>query len=400
MTDKEHATTAKPASWGKTRLRLFGQSHVGKVRLRLFGQSHVGKVREHNEDSFLIADLTTRRHLVPKVTERRGLGSNGYALSVCDGMGGAAAGEVASRLAVDTIYEQLTAHPPASSDTSKPSETAQVLLDAVQVAGERIYESASENRDHQGMGTTATVATVTPQRMYVAQVGDSRAYLLRGEALVQVSRDQSLVNQLIEDGHLTEEEAKHFEHNNVILQALGTSDTVEVDITHIDLKHLDRIMLCSDGLSSLLRHDEIRRIMLTHDDPRKACQLLIDEALAAGGYDNITVIIGCLEGSQLPTASPGEVPSYERLEHSSTSQRIAPAQLPALPTEELSSETANNAERLNEAVGQARHPTPLRPRRAPGTQAALQAKMSPALTGFIVLVVLLAVATVGFLLIP
>jgi protein phosphatase len=152
------------------------------------------------------------------------------------------------------------------------------------------------------MGTTATVAALMDPRLFVAQVGDSRAYVLRGDKLVQISRDQSLVNQLIEAGQLTEEEAETFEHNNIILQALGTAETVQVDLTYVDLCRGDLLLLCSDGLSGMIRADEIREVLINIRDPLEACRELTDRANRVGGHDNITVIIAVFDGPGLPAA--------------------------------------------------------------------------------------------------
>src|SRR6185369_17854355 len=123
------------------------------------------------------------------------------------------------------------------------------------------------DRSRRGMGTTVTAAALVDEILFFAQVGDSRGYVLRGDTLVQLTRDQSLVNQLIEAGQLTEEEAETFEHNNIILQALGTSDTVQVDLTFVDLRRGDTLLLCSDGLSGMVRFDEIREILASCGDP-------------------------------------------------------------------------------------------------------------------------------------
>jgi protein phosphatase len=211
-------------------------------------------------------------------------------------MGGAAAGEVASQLAVDIIYERLSdAEPPANHN-----DIARRLVRAVEEAGVRIFNEARADRTRRGMGTTATVAALVDARLFVAQVGDSRAYILRGDKLVQVSRDQSLVNQLIEAGQLTEEEAETFEHNNIILQALGTAETVQVDLTYVDLCRGDLLLLCSDGLSGMIRADEIREVLLNIRDPLEACRELTERANRVGGHDNITVIIAIFDGPGLP----------------------------------------------------------------------------------------------------
>jgi protein phosphatase len=267
-----------------------GESSSPGIRVRLFGRTDVGQIREHNEDNFLVADLT-----------------RGTVMGVCDGMGGAAAGEVASQLAVDIIYEKLAqGDPPANHD-----DLARRLVNAVEEAGGRIFSEARADRTRRGMGTTATIAALLDGRLFVAQVGDSRAYVLRGDKLVQVSRDQSLVNQLIEAGQLTEEEAETFEHNNIILQALGTAETVQVDLTFVDLRKGDTLLVCSDGLSGMVRADEMREVLLTHREPFDACKELVDRANRAGGHDNITVIVAVFEGS-LPPPGPQDVLAYQK----------------------------------------------------------------------------------------
>ncbi len=207
-----------------------------EIRLQVFGRTDVGQIREHNEDNFLVADLSRKSRSLLEPDRNQSVGPRGTLLGVCDGMGGAAAGEVASQLAVDIIYEKLVqGEPPTDRD-----DLARRLVQAVEDAGVRIFNEARADRTRRGMGTTATIAALLDDRLFVAQVGDSRAYLLRGQSLVQVTRDQSLVNQLIEAGQLTEEEAETFEHNNIILQALGTADTVQVDLTYVDFESRGR----------------------------------------------------------------------------------------------------------------------------------------------------------------
>src|SRR3954468_14778855 len=277
------------------------------LKVRVFGRTDVGQIREHNEDNFLVADLTRRTRSLMESDREPPVGDRGMLLGVCDGMGGAAAGEVASQLAVDIIYEKLVqGDPPAHHD-----DLARRLVQAVEEAGIRIFNEARADRTRRGMGTTATIAALLDARLFVAQVGDSRAYVLRGDKFVQVSRDQSLVNQLIEAGQLTEEEAETFEHNNIILQALGTAETVQVDLTYVDLRHGDTLLVCSDGLSGMVRADEMREVLLSHREPFDACKELVDRANRAGGHDNITVIVAVFEGAIQPPG-PQDVLAYQK----------------------------------------------------------------------------------------
>jgi serine/threonine protein phosphatase PrpC len=274
-----------------------------ELRLRLFGRTDVGQVREHNEDNFIVADLTRESRGLMEPDRVQLVGPRGTLLGVCDGMGGAAAGEVASQLAVDIIYQRM-----AIGDAPKDhDELAARLVHAIEAAGLRIFSEAKLDRSRRGMGTTATIAALLDDHLFLGQVGDSRAYILRGERLVQVTRDQSLVNQLIEAGQLTEEEAETFEHNNIILQALGTADTVQVDLTYVHLRLGDTLMLCSDGLSGMVRNDEIREVLRTIDDPLEACKSLTDRANQAGGHDNITVVVAKFEGPGVVDATPEDV---------------------------------------------------------------------------------------------
>jgi protein phosphatase len=274
-----------------------------EITVRLFGRTDVGQVREHNEDNFIVADLTKESRGLMESDRRQLVGDRGTLLGVCDGMGGAAAGEVASQLAVDIIYQRM-----AIGDAPKDhDELAARLVHAIEAAGLRIFSEAKLDRTRRGMGTTSTIAALMDDHLFLGQVGDSRAYILRGERLVQVTRDQSLVNQLIEAGQLTEEEAETFEHNNIILQALGTADTVQVDLTYVHLRRGDTLMLCSDGLSGMVRNDEIREVLRTVNDPLEACKSLTDRANQAGGHDNITVVVAKFDGPGLNDPSREDI---------------------------------------------------------------------------------------------
>ncbi len=273
-----------------------------RVDVRVFGRTDVGMVREHNEDNFLIADLTQRLRSVKPEIRSHTIGERGSLFAVCDGMGGAAAGEVASQMAVDTVHELLqTASAPASRDAF-----ARRISEAISEAGARIYLAAKTNRAQRGMGTTSTVAGVFDGTLFLGQVGDSRAYLVRGGRIKQLTRDQSLVAKLIEAGQLTEEEAENYEHGHIILQALGTSDTVDVDLSFLDLRQGDALLLCSDGLCGLVTSAQMLEVLTTLDEPMDCCKRLTDLANAAGGHDNITVIIARF-GGDIPLATEAEM---------------------------------------------------------------------------------------------
>jgi PPM family protein phosphatase len=284
----------------------------GEIRVRLFARTDVGQIREHNEDNFLVADLSRKTRGLLEANRTGVVGPNGSLFAVCDGMGGAAAGEIASQLAVDILYERMV----DQLDEGHPlqrDELARRLVRAIEAAGLRIFQEAKLDRTRRGMGTTVTAAALVDDHLFFAQVGDSRGYLMRQGQLVQLTRDQSLVNQLIEAGQLTEEEAETFEHNNIILQALGTADTVQVDLTFCELRKGDTLLLCSDGLSGMVRFDDIREVLRSTTEPIDACKLLTERANQAGGHDNITVIVVQFDGEGLkPIASDQEALKYRK----------------------------------------------------------------------------------------
>ena len=279
------------------------------IEVCVFGRTDVGLVREHNEDNFLIADLSTgNRSLLPEVRQHV-VGSRGSLFVVCDGMGGAAAGEVASLLAVDTIYERLQ----ESATPQTGIDLARTMVEAIEEAGRRIFAAARLDRTRRGMGTTVTGACLLDGTLYLAQVGDSRAYIVRGERIELVTRDQSLVNQLIEAGQLTEEEAEAFEHSNIILQALGTAAEVSVDVTHVPLRRGDILIVCSDGLSGAVSSEQMKDVVLTTPEPIDACKKLTEMANAAGGHDNITVIVSRFENEGLSPPQPEDIVVFRRV---------------------------------------------------------------------------------------
>jgi len=319
---------AGPAAWVSESgpLAPAGQAVWGtdsSLTVRYAGRSAVGLVREHNEDNFVIANLSAdpdstgavataaassadAEISTTSVARTAAVGEGGMLFAVCDGMGGAAAGEVASQMAVDVLQEAMRrGGAPRERDV-----LARRLVSAVEEAGRRIFESAQRERSRRGMGTTATAAVLIDKVLFLAEVGDSRAYLLRAGELKQVTKDQSLVNQLIEAGHLTEAEAEVFEHSNIILQALGTAETVQVDLTFVELRRGDRLMLCSDGLSGLVPADALRDVLAGIDEPAECTAALVKCAELNGGHDNITVVVVDFDGPDLELPAGGDSFGY------------------------------------------------------------------------------------------
>ncbi len=268
----------------------------GTVHISVFGKTDVGRTRDHNEDTFLVADLTRRvASLHPEVREHE-VGPRGSLFMVADGMGGAAAGEVASRMAADLVFGHMTTVWPEDPEISE-NRFAYRMKEAVELANNRIHAHAKEHPEVRGMGTTATVAGVFGTKLYLAQVGDSRGYLVRNGVATQITKDQSLMQRLVEAGELTEEEAEQSERRNIILQALGPDPRVKVDLTFQELCKGDVLVLCSDGLSGQVKKEEIASVMSGTADLVEACAKLIASANERGGPDNITAVAARFGGA-------------------------------------------------------------------------------------------------------
>ena len=276
------------------------------ITIEVFGKTDVGLIREHNEDNFLVADVTTAlRTNDVKEPLKITLGDKGVLLLVCDGMGGAAAGEVASRMAVESIFDAIAGGEPQPRDGF-----ARAMRGAVEVANEKIFVQSRDNQSERGMGTTCTTAALVDQTLIVGQIGDSRCYVLRDGRLAQVTKDQSLAWQLIEAGAMTAEEAKAFEHANIILQALGVQEHVEVVLSQVDLRWGDVVVLCSDGLHGPVADDEMLELLQRETNLQKAAEGLIQKALDRDGPDNITVVIARFTGAGLPAPTPEDLVTF------------------------------------------------------------------------------------------
>jgi protein phosphatase len=305
-----------------------GADPHGDVIVSVFGRTDVGRTREHNEDAFVVADLTTGNATLQPEVRRHVLGAKGTLFMVADGMGGAAAGEIASAMAVEVVLGELREKWIANS-TTDPEEFVRAIRRATVAANQQIHNFASSHSEYRGMGTTATVAGLLGDVLYVAQVGDSRAYLVRDGVARQITKDQSLMQKLIEAGELTEDEAAQSERRNIILQALGPEPLVKIDLTHQNVRRGDVLVLCSDGLSGQVKKEEIARIVTEETDLVAACKRLIDLANENGGPDNITVIAARFDGSRLePPVTTDEV-GHRVFPLPETGQTPAVADIPA-----------------------------------------------------------------------
>jgi serine/threonine protein phosphatase PrpC len=283
------------------------------MRVELHAKSDVGRVRRGNEDSFLILELSTQQTWTgsdgaepPQELTRFELGEKGLVLVVSDGMGGALAGDVASRMAVDSVREMLMgSESEAGCDPEIP--LVDCLKNATVYANLAIHVRSQEDSRCAGMGATFTGAAVRGDMLDLVQVGDSRAYIIRKNQIRLATKDQSLVQQLVDVGQISEAEAETHMFRNVILQALGAQSEVTPVTGRIRLRREDTLLLCSDGLSGKLRAEDIQNIVTGSPELAKACNELIAEANTRGGEDNITVVLARFTGDEL------EEPASDRI---------------------------------------------------------------------------------------
>jgi protein phosphatase len=273
--------------------------------VELHAKSDVGRVRRGNEDNFLVLELSkqqtwtgTDTKAAPAELTSFDLGEKGLVLVVSDGMGGALAGDVASRMAVDSVRDMIM---DSNSDKGCDQEMSLVdcLKNATVYANLAIHQKSQEDSRCAGMGATFTGAAVHGDLLDLVQVGDSRGYLIRKDQIRLATKDQSLVQQLVDVGQISEAEAETHMFRNVILQALGAQGDVTPVTGRIRLRRGDILLLCSDGLSGKLRLEDIQNIVADNKDLSKACDELIAEANNRGGEDNITVILARFSGEEL-----------------------------------------------------------------------------------------------------
>lgn len=241
--------------------------------MKFYSKTDKGRVRKNNED-FIYASQ----------------GNGGYFAVVADGMGGHKAGEVASRLVVDTIKEAL-------ENKSPEQITEDVLSDALVLANKYVWNESHADQQKEGMGSTATAAVFNDTSVLICHVGDSRGYLFRDGTLSQITKDHSYVQMLVDSGRITKEEALDHPAKNIITRAVGIDESVDVDIYTLQIKHGDTVLLCSDGLNVTVSDNEIENILssgISH-----AADALVDAALNNGGSDNISVVLAYMDGDSV-----------------------------------------------------------------------------------------------------
>jgi PPM family protein phosphatase len=262
------------------------------MRVRVGARSDIGRARERNEDAYLIREPL---------------------FAVADGMGGARGGDVASSLALEILRGD------------GPTE----LIETIKQANQRVLERAESDRDLRGMGTTLTAVVTEDAKAHVAHVGDSRAYLLRDGNLQQLTEDHTLVQRMVREGKITPEEARRHPQRSVITRALGVEGNLPVDELTLEMQPGDRLLLCTDGLTSMVQRERIEEILAGEDDPQAACDRLIDAANRAGGDDNVTVIVLDLVDDQAGEGEHDAPPAMtKRREPATPSPKAEPAPAP------------------------------------------------------------------------
>jgi serine/threonine protein phosphatase PrpC len=254
------------------------------MRMQAAGCTDTGRVRRHNEDAF-------------SCDPRLGL------FVVCDGMGGESAGEVASRIAVDTIVAQFNGDSPRGNAAERDARGFSVWtsrLETALLAGNRaIFEASQENSEQAGMGSTVVSAWIAHNVASIAHVGDSRAYLGRAGRLEQITEDHSLVEEQVKAGLMTREESLTAQHRNILTRALGRAANIPVDLTEVPLRSGDLLLLCTDGVTQMVSDEMLAHTIFTLQQPQRICEEVIRLANSNGGIDNSTVVVVKVEPETL-----------------------------------------------------------------------------------------------------
>ncbi|HNX93093.1 MAG TPA: Stp1/IreP family PP2C-type Ser/Thr phosphatase [Syntrophomonas sp.] len=232
--------------------------------MKVVGITDIGLVRKRNEDNYLI---DTERNL----------------FLVCDGMGGHFGGDIASRLATETINKELV--------FNGISDLPEALENAVQTANHVIWETGQSDAELNEMGTTVTAAVMCDDQLLIAHVGDSSLFIIHDNEITKPTCDHTLAEHMRKDGIIGKDDERYKSFHHVLTRALGVDNEVEIDIYQLKVMKDDWILLCTDGLSNLVEQYEIKDLLKDKNEPQEACQQLLDLALARGGYDNITMIL-------------------------------------------------------------------------------------------------------------
>ena len=280
------------------------------INVSVFGVSDRGRVRKNNEDNFVVCDLTTGEVGLTAPLRNHTLGNRGSLFMVADGMGGEASGEVASQICAFAVPKRLYEN---LKSLGQVSETNFVLLlrESIEYANQIIHQKAQSDPAYRGMGTTATASALFGPYLFVAQVGDSRAYLIRNNKLTQLTQDQTFLNYLKKIGVEVPADPEKDSRRSILTQAVGSSENVDVKVTYTKVRQGDTILLCSDGMYNMVPSTDILTSVRGTEPLSNKCKSLIDKANANGGSDNITVVMAEFNGPGLPPADPAAVVEFK-----------------------------------------------------------------------------------------
>jgi PPM family protein phosphatase len=277
------------------------ESGAKQIRITAVGMSDMGRVRKNNEDNLVVCDLTSGELRLNPPLKDHSVGPHGTLLMVADGMGGEASGEVASQICVTTVPKRLYDNLKTVGTISEANFVL-LLREAIEFANQVIYQKAQTGSAHKGMGTTTTAVALFGPYLFVAQVGDSRAYLVRNKKMVQLTRDQTFLNYLEDIGAEMPADPEKDSRKSILTQAVGSSESIDVKVTYTRAREDDKLLLCSDGLYNMVDKESLATIANAGDTLAGKCKALIAKANEQGGTDNITVIMAELKGPGLPPA--------------------------------------------------------------------------------------------------
>lgn len=239
--------------------------------MQVFGKTDIGQRRETNQDVFCVKQLN----------------DNACFAIVCDGMGGQSAGHIASDMTCEILTRHLLAHDIASADNE---EARRLLIAGVSEANMTVYKASNIEPGYRGMGTTIVAVVLLGTQAHIVHIGDSRVYLLRDGQLHQITRDHSLVQELLEQGKISKEDVNTHPNKNMITRAVGVNLLVDIDYLELAMQQGNKLLLCSDGLTNMISDHVIEKTLIKHT-PQQACEKLVELANKAGGADNITVAV-------------------------------------------------------------------------------------------------------------
>jgi protein phosphatase len=282
---------------------------AGTIHVKVSAFSDMGRVRKNNEDNLVICNLTSGDIGLPALADYQ-QGALGTLFMVADGMGGEASGEVASQICTATVPKRFYENLKSMGKVSEPNFVL-LLREAIEYANQIIFQKAGTSPMFKGMGTTTTAGALLGPYLFVGQVGDSRAYLIRNKQAVQLTRDQTFLNYLADIGAELPADPEKDSRKSILTQAVGSSEKLDVKVTYTKIRQGDSLLLCSDGLYNMVKMPEMLSIVNSSDGLAGKCKALVAKANENGGTDNCTVIMAEFSGTGLPAADPAATVEFK-----------------------------------------------------------------------------------------